>query len=90
MAKTALFTIFALVMAIVGFFFSDFIESGTYTLYRNSITSNGSGMRLHVATFNATDGAEYNRENCELAKSLFQSQDGVKAKFWCEKGKFRK
>ena len=59
-----------------------------YTLYRNSVT--GEYMRLHVATFDASDGHAYNMENCQIAQELFQKQDGVKTKFWCEKGKFRK
>jgi hypothetical protein len=61
---------------------------GTYTLYRNSITDKN--MRLHIATFNSTDGDAYNSENCNLAASLFQKQDGVKTRFWREKGEYRK
>ena len=47
-------------------------------------------MRLHVATFDAADGEAYNRGNCDQAKELFQAQPGVKTKFWCEKGRYRK
>jgi hypothetical protein len=47
-------------------------------------------MRLHVATFDAKDGEKYNQENCEIARELFQKQDGVITKFWCEKGVFKK
>jgi hypothetical protein len=47
-------------------------------------------MRIHVASFNAVDGEAYNRENCELAQQLFQTQPEVKTKFWCEKGTFKK
>jgi hypothetical protein len=47
-------------------------------------------MRLHVATFDSKDGEKYNQGNCDIAKDLFQMQDGVKTKFWCEKGKFKK
>jgi hypothetical protein len=47
-------------------------------------------MRLHVATFDAKDGEKYNQENCEIARELFQKEDGVITKFWCEKGVFRK
>jgi len=43
-----------------------------------------------VATFDAADGESYNKENCEEARELFQSQDGVKTKFWCEKGRYKK
>jgi hypothetical protein len=47
-------------------------------------------MRIHVASFNASDGESYNRGNCEQAQLLFQAQPGVKTKFWCEKGVFKK
>jgi hypothetical protein len=65
-------------------------EDRTYTLYRN--TEVFEAARLHVATFDADyrDGEmkDYNRENCERTRSLFQGQQGVKARFWCEKGRF--
>jgi hypothetical protein len=61
---------------------------GTFTLYRNSVTDEN--MRIHVASFNASDGESYNRGNCEQAQLLFQAQPGVKTKFWCEKGVFKK
>jgi hypothetical protein len=60
----------------------------TYVLYRNSVTDET--MRLHVATFDASDGEAYNRGNCDQAKELFQTQPAVKTKFWCEKGRYRK
>ena len=60
----------------------------TFTLYRNSVM--GEKMRIHVASFNAADGEAYNRGNCEQAQLLFQAQPGVKTKFWCEKGLFKK
>ena len=63
-------------------------QSDSYTLYRNSVSDET--MRLHVATFDAKDGEKYNQGNCDIAKDLFQKQDGVKTKFWCEKGLFRK
>jgi hypothetical protein len=59
----------------------------TYTLYRNSALD--AKMRLHIATFDSTDGASYNRENCDQARELFQGQAGVKTKFWCEPGRFQ-
>ena len=63
-------------------------ESDTrYTLYRSSVTV---PMRVHVASFDAVEGAEYNNENCKLAASLFQNQPGTKVKFWCEKGMYRR
>jgi hypothetical protein len=47
-------------------------------------------MRLHVATFDSADGVEYNQGNCQIAQELFQNQEGVTTKFWCEKGRFNK
>jgi hypothetical protein len=63
-------------------------DSGSYTLYRDSVT--GPGMRLHIATFDSKDGEDYNRENCRIATTLFQEQPGVRVKYWCEKGRFRR
>ena len=63
-------------------------DSQTFSLYRNSVIDEN--MRIHVATFDASDGEAYNRGNCEQAQALFQAQLGVKTKFWCEKGRFRK
>lgn len=63
-------------------------QSDTYTLYRNSIADEFE--RIHVASFNAKDGEKYNQENCDIAKDLFQKQEGVLTKFWCEKGVFNK
>jgi hypothetical protein len=47
-------------------------------------------MRIHVASFDSSDGENYNQGNCKIAQELFQKQDGVKTKFWCEKGTFKK
>lgn len=63
-------------------------DGQAFTLYRNSIMDEN--MRIHVATFDATDGEAYNRGNCEQALLLFQAQPGAKTKFWCEKGRFKK
>lgn len=62
----------------------------TYTLYRNSVGN--PQMRLHIASFDAAEGgvAGYNNENCNLAASLFQAQPGVKTRFWCEKGPYKR
>jgi hypothetical protein len=61
-------------------------ETASFVLYHNSVTDEN--MRIHVATFDATDGGEaYNRSNCDQAQALFQAQPGVKTKFWCEKGR---
>jgi hypothetical protein len=60
-----------------------------YRLYRSSAATHG--LVIHVATFDSVerkDGAgtaEYNRDNCEIARDLFQSQPGVRVTFWCER-----
>ena len=64
------------------------VNDSAYTLYRNSVTDEN--MRIHIATFNTDDNEAYNRENCDLAAKLFQSQKGVKTKFWCEKGAYKR
>lgn len=55
-----------------------------FVLYRNSATD--PDMRLLVASFNADESAAYNRENCEIAQSLFSRQPGVTVRYWCEGG----
>ncbi|MEP6730571.1 MAG: hypothetical protein ABJE10_08030 [bacterium] len=60
----------------------------TYTLYRNGVASDT--LRIHVATFDADEEAEYNRDNCEQARELFQLHPAALSRFWCEKGTFRK
>ena len=60
-----------------------------YTLYRSSPTEVGEHMRIHVASFDSVDGNDYNSENCEVARGLFQNQSGVTVKYWCEKGRFK-
>lgn len=61
-------------------------QDGTFTLYRSSAFDQLA--RVHVGTFDAADGVDYNRENCELARQLFQAQPGVKVRFWCEQGAY--
>ncbi len=59
-----------------------------FTLYRSSPLD--ANMRIHVASFDASDGEKYNRENCELAGQLFKAQPGVTVRYFCEKGRYRK
>lgn len=59
-----------------------------YTLYRSSPTD--PNMRIHVATFNASEGNDYNSENCYVAKNLFANQPRVTVRYWCEKGSYKK
>ena len=63
------------------------LDGDIYTLYRSSVTS--ADLRIHVATYDADEGEAYNRENCQIGAELFQSQPGVKVRYWCEKGRFR-
>lgn len=62
-------------------------EDGVYTLYRNSPLD--SAMRVHVATFDAKDGNDYNAENCQIGVEVFGGQPGVIARYWCEKGYYK-
>jgi hypothetical protein len=63
-------------------------DGDAYTLYRSSaIVQNA---RMHVASFDTTEGGKYNNENCQQAQLLFQATPGVTARFWCEKGRYRK
>ncbi len=70
-------------------------EAEIATLYRSSPVIKNA--RIHVATFDAVSmGSEpleqttfdYNWENCLIAAELFQHQEGVKVRYWCEKGRF--
>lgn len=61
-------------------------DSPTFTLYRNSPVDDH--MRVHLATFDANEPGHYNEENCDLARKLFQAQNGVSVRFWCEKGRY--
>jgi hypothetical protein len=66
-------------------------DTQIYTLYREDSPSPLTDeFRLHVATFDAKEGEAYNRENCESARDLFQSQRGVSVRYWCENGRYRK
>lgn len=60
-------------------------DKEVYALYRNSVMDQSS---IHVATFDTVEGANYNAENCNLAADLFQQQEGVQTRFWCEQGRF--
>ncbi|WP_159096790.1 hypothetical protein [Pseudovibrio sp. Alg231-02] len=66
---------------------SVFSQTHIYTLYRNSVLD--PSMRIHIATFDASDGIEYNSGNCWLTARLFNDQDGIKTTFWCEEGRFK-
>jgi hypothetical protein len=49
---------------------------------RDSPTGN---LRLHIATFDAEESEDYNRENFNLAGQLIKTQPGVTVRYWCEK-----
>ena len=68
-------------------------NESVFPLYRNSMLDNpilDKSSRIHIATFDTDDGRDYNQGNCEIARQLFQSQDGVKTRFWCEMGRYKK
>ena len=60
----------------------------TYTLYRNGTASDT--LRIHVATFDADEQGDYNRDACEQTRELYQTQPTFVSRFWCEKGRFRR
>jgi hypothetical protein len=63
-------------------------DAATYTLYRSE--SVGDSARIHVATFDAEETSEYNRDGCETVRELFQVQPTNRARFWCEKGEYER
>ena len=85
------------------------MAAGTeYTLYRTGVDLSANvqdeTLRIHVATFDANQDANYNLANCEFAQELFTSSQPhfrdyrsntvavgtIKVKYWCEKGSFKK
>ena len=76
------------IVATAAFLIMGCSQSDTFTLYRNSVLDEFA--RIHVASFNAKEPNPYNQGNCDVAKDLFQKQEGIKTKFWCEKGAFKK
>lgn len=74
-----------------------FADENAYTLYRNS--DMGFETRVHVATFNVDDTADFNRSNCEMASRLFNANLNASENaqsdaprrswgFWCEAGTY--
>ena len=63
-------------------------DGSVYTLYRSSPTD--PSMRIHIASFDSDESEKYNQENCAVVLDLMQRQPGVTARYWCEKGHFRK
>jgi len=63
-----------------------------YALYRSSVpvAPGDVEMRVHTATFDSIYGEKYNRENCVIAKDLFQDQPDITVRYWCERGYFLK
>ena len=42
-------------------------------------------MRIHMATFDSSDGKEYNEENCALVRDLILTLPNVAVAYWCER-----
>ena len=61
--------------------------SATYALYRSSVARSMANRKFIVATFDVdvSTPESYNRQNCEIARSLFQGQPGVTVRYWCER-----
>ena len=55
----------------------------SYILLRSSPAN--PQMRIHVATFDAAEGGDYNARNCAIAVNLFVDQPGVTVDYWCER-----
>lgn len=75
-----------LVLSVPAFAQATVPDSEVYTLYRDSILMEA---RIHIATFDSSDGRDYNRENCRIARDLFQRQPEVSTNYWCEPGRYR-
>jgi hypothetical protein len=60
--------------------------TAVYTLYRDSPAF---AMRIHVATFDAADGRDYNHYNCEIIRDLAANRPGIMVRYWCEPGRWR-
>jgi hypothetical protein len=59
-------------------------DDGVYTLYRSSPAVQ---EPLHVATFDAAEGADYNLKNCEIVADLMANQPGVVVDYWSAMGR---
>ena len=55
---------------------------GSFRLYRSSATM--PNARIHVATFDTTEGRAFNEENCNIAAREFAGKPGVIVAYWCE------
>jgi hypothetical protein len=67
-------------------------DQTSYTLYRDSPMFKGRpdmSQRIYVASFDAADGEEFNRENCQVAAQLLTEHNSAPfpPRFWCERGR---
>jgi hypothetical protein len=85
MNRTGIFVALALLLPVAG---ASAYGDHVATLYRSSMVL--SNARLHMATFDAAESFEYNWENCQLTAGLIQQQPGVKVRYWCERGRYRR
>ena len=61
-------------------------DADVYTLYRTSLA--GSEL-VQVATFDASEGRDYNETNCGIVADLMRSQPGVIVRYMCTQGRHR-
>lgn len=57
-------------------------DASAWHLYRSSAVEDVEEP-IHVATFDADEGEEYNEKNCEIARELFQAQGRLSVRYWC-------
>lgn len=64
------------------------LDPDVSTLYRSSFD----GIEvIHVATFDASEGREYNLQNCEIVRGLMEGQRVIApVRYWCAPGRYRK
>lgn len=87
----------AVIITLTGCSLEKPISNEQATLYRNSHVMND--LRVHWATFDASDGGDYNLGNCQMAARLLNANVRASAAaegkepysavgFWCEVGAY--
>ena len=66
------------------------LDDSVFTLYRNN--NDNPFIRIHLATFDSSNGEQFNLWYCQKAVQYFQEaakSRGSNERIWCEKGYFR-